>query len=379
MSINDYVETPMLGTFTLEDLTTVDPINAEGVLGNNKPGAPDAVIQTDMETPGPHDTTLSQSEIDEIPSWDVKIRILKENADKVVDMRDVQKDIEGVGRMDQSRSDVIEATFESFYSDRNSRKTYTTFESLTNLSFARAFMDKKIKTSLEALLTQFEEVNTNLPSEMAEDLLKARDFCIYELRDTINECVTNVSAVAERLCEGPIVLPFENDQFIDMTCANLVEVDITKLKQGVPVTEEFVKAYGCMVDLWKNDSMLRQFMEGLLYAYKDVCPEAVIPSVYDGLFLGTIVAAFGNFASEKMYDQYVTKADERGEQLNAAQKDLIDSVKAGSENVDSIISVKAGELSKLATAAVEEKGAARQLGQFMKVASTVAVGLSALR
>lgn len=379
MGLNSYVETPTLGTFTLEDLVTTDQLNSAGVLGLEQPNAPTAIIETDMRSAGPHDTSLSEKELEAIPTWDNKIRILKEHADKIVDMKDIQKDIENTGTINQDRTDVIEATFESFYTNINSRNKYTNFDSITNLSYTKTFMDRKIRVSMEALMTEYEDIDTNAASEMAKDLLENREFCIHELRDTINKGIEDIQAVCRQLCQGPVILPFQDDQFIDMTCVDLSEVDIDKLKSGVPVTQEFIEAFGRMSAIWKSNTFLRNFVEGLMTLYKETHPDCQTPDIYSGLYLATILTAFGEWTSDKMYDEYVTSTDTKAEKIQELQADLSNELKQGSVDAAYVISQKGGELMKLATEAAEAKGQSRELGEFIKTCSIVAVGLSALR
>lgn len=379
MGLNDMVEYPTVGTFTLEDLVTKDQLNDEGVLGKTSPDAPEAVITVDTTQPGPQDTTLSQTEINEIPSWDSKIRIVKENSDKIVDMVDVQKDIELGGKMSQDRSDNIEATFESFYGPDFGRNRFTSFDSKVNYDRAQSFMTGKIKASMEALITQFEEVNTNGASEMAKAMMNGRDFCIYELRDRINSAVQKVHAVCEVLCAGPIILPFEGDQFLDMTQVNLMEVDMDKLRYGVPVTDEFRKAFASMKQVWGDNAFLREFIGSLMATYKDTHGNVEVPSIYDGFYLACILTAFGDFASEAMYNKFVVEVDEKVENIREMQTDLADQIRTAPDQAATIISTSGGALAELATEAAANEGQARILGDFIDHCACVAVGLSSLR
>lgn len=379
MGLNSMVETPMMGTFTLEDLLTKDQLNEEGVLGQQSPNAPEAVITSDMTSPGPHDTNLSQTEIDAIPSWDVKIRLMKEGADKIVDMQDVQKDIELGGTMSQDRTDNIEATFESFYGSVAPRNRFTAFDSKVNYDKASAFMARKIKASMESLITQFEEVNTNAAGEMATAMAKARDFCVFELRDRINAAVQKVHAVCDQLCAGSIILPFEGDQFIDMTKANFLEVDIDKLRHGVPVTEEFRRSFSAMKQVWMENMFLREFMGCLMATYKDTRGDVEVPSIFDGFFLACILTALGDHTSEAMYDKFVCEVDESVENIKTMQDDLVQQIKAAPDSIATVISTNAGVLVEMATKAAANEGEARILGDFIEHCATVAVGLSSLR
>lgn len=379
MGLNSMVEYPTMGTFTLEDLVTKDQLNEEGVLGKQSPDAPEAVIETDATATGPQTTTLSQTEIEALPSWDSKIRILKENSDKVVDMIDVQKDIELGGKMRQDLSDNIEATFESFYDEHNSRSRYTSFDSKVNYARASNFMTGKIKTSLEALITQFEEINTNSQADMVKAMADGRDFCIYELRDRINSAVEKVQAVCDQLCSGPVILPFEGDQFIDLTSANLLEVDMDQLRNGVPVTDEFRRSFAEMKSIWTNYPFLREFMGTLMATYRETHGNVEIPNIYDGFFLACILTAFGNHASEAMYDKFVVETDEKVEKIQTMQADLAEQIRSEPQAAANIVSTQAGPLVEMANEAAANEGEARKLGDFIEHCACVAVGLSSLR
>lgn len=380
MSLNDHLEPTQFGVFTLEDLglATTDQVK-DDVLSVAPDNAPVAVITTDIATPGPHPTSMNQSEIEEMPNWASKIRILKENATKIVDMRDVQKDIENGARISQGGGDVIEATFESFYSHTNPRVTYTPFESKTNLAYASSFMTGKIKASMEALITEFRSVVTDSEDEVTKDLLKTREYCVHELRDEINRAVTDIEAACAKLCLGPVILPFDNGEFMDMTKINFIDVNLETVKTGVPISDEFRKAYRDMVDLWKGSNKLRTFVAGLLDIYKAENANSVLPTVYDGLYCATILTAFGKWTSDSVYDGYVSELDNSQVELNERRELLKTEVETNPENADVVISTSGARLATLAEEMSGMEAEAKNLGDFIKACSVVVTNLSKLR
>lgn len=385
MSLNQHLEYPALGTFTLEDLGlsqsqeihTKDPINDEGVLGEQKVNQPDAVIDVNLD-PAKQEHTMAQSEIEAIPSWDSKIRLISDHASKIVDMSKIQQDIEGSGKLNQHHTDVIEATFEGFYSDANRRVMYTSFESRTGLSSAQDFMAKRLKASLEALSVEYADVNTNTQSEMAQDLLKSREFCIYDLRDMINEASANISAVRDRLCAGPIILPLGDDTFVDMTNVDMSQLDAASIRGNVPLSQEFLDSYAKMVEIWKKSPKIREWLDYCMSHYKGANPESITPDVNSGLYLATIVPTFGEWASETMYEQYVVTTDQNAKSVVDLLKDLDVSIKSGDPQAEAITK-RGSSLSTLATKVAGAMGDAQELGEFAQAAAKVTVGLASLR
>lgn len=400
MSLNNLLDTPAAGTFTLEDfaaaadpvpsaepavkpdddqdnIATRDELNDQGVLGNQKADQPDAVIETTLD-PKAQETTLNQDEIEQIPSWDTRIKLVGDTATKVVEMQKVQKDIEGVGTMDQFRSDVIETTFENFYTPTNSRAMFTTFESRTGLSGAQNFMQKRLALVTEALLTEFDTVNTSVQSEMAKDMLESRDFCIYELRDTVVKATSDIQAVCQKLCSGPLILPMEDGTFIDMTSADFTLLKLSDIKDNVPLSSEFHLAFERMLEIWKSDESIRQYIEECMGTHVKTYPTAQTPLVHDGLFLATLLASFGSWTGDVMYNEFVTKTDRKIDDL----KQLLDAAKqAVADNADNAVPAISQHMAPAAIAAsdlVKAKASARVLGDFAKACATVVRGLAAL-
>ena len=392
MSLNDHLsETPVGGTFTLEDLGLDTGLGPEikkpfvtqdethdGVLGVEKTGAPSAIIESDMQTPGPHDTTLSQSEIEAIPSWNTKIRILKENGDKLVDMIDVQKDIENHDAVSQTQTDVIEATFESFYSPANSKKMYTTFESRTNLAYAKNFMSNRIKASMEALLTEFEEVKTTGMAQMSKDMVAARDYCLTEMRDTINEAIGKIASIKDRLLQGPVILPFQDNQFIDMLSCDWSQIDLDQLKHGVPLTDDFRKDFSMMKNIWEKDEKLKTFMTGLHELYKSEHPDCQTPNNYEGLFAATVVCAFGDFTNDYLYDSFVKAVDVKTEIIQDQISSIASEIETDPAKV-SLISDRTTDIVDMAEDLAGYQTHIKNMAQFAKAASCVLVNLISLR
>lgn len=391
MSLNDHFN-PSYPTFTLEDLGlsvpqgnlpqgdkgVTDSVNLHGVLGDQKPNAPTAVIETDTTTPGPHNTNLSQDEINQLPTWDSKIKILKEHADKIVDMREVQKDVEGTGAIDRLHSDIVEATFESFYSPSNLRGMFTSFESQTNYNQTKAFMAKKIAVSLEALMVEYTDIATNGASEQAKSILKSRDFCVFGLRDIFNEAISHIAAVTDILSQGPIILPMKDGSFIDMTNVDYSTLNIDDIKDSVPFTDEFYLNFKKMVCVWKEVPELRQFVDVCVQGHCAVYPGSQVPQSSDGLFLATLITGFGQWSIDFLYGHFVETADQHVEDLTEIQSELREAI-AGGSDAASVIGQRGGQWASLATKLAENQGVAVKVGEFVKAAANVVVGMASLR
>lgn len=392
MSLNAHLsETPTIEGFTLESLgldtglgpnadaklITKDQVH-DGVLGIEKQGAPTAVIDSDMSTPGPHDTSLSQTEIEAIPTWNNKIRIIKENGDKLVDMIDIQKDIENHDSVSQHKTDVIEATFESFYSPSNSKKMYTTFESKTNYNYTMNFMKSKIQATAEALLTEFEEFKTSGMAQMTKDVVAARDYCLTDMRDSINEAVGKIASIKERLLAGPVILPFADNQFIDMLSCNWLDIDLDQLKQGVPVTDDFRKDFGMVKGIWQKDAKLKEFMTGLHELYRSNNPDTQTPNNFEGLYAATILCAFGDFANDYLYDQFIQSLDNNSKMIEEKIHTLSNEIQGDPAKV-SLISNNATDIVELSEDLASKQTHMQNMANFAKAASCVLVNLISLR
>ncbi len=382
MSLNAHLEqTPDQGNFTLESLgLTTDPIGPDGVLDMKPDNAPTAVIQTDMRTPGTHDTSLDSKEIAEIPSWNNRVCVMTDTANKIVDMVEIQKDIEGVGLMSADKSHVIEATFENFYSASNPKSMYSQQETKVNYQSACAFMNKRIKATTEALVTQFREVNTTGMAEMAEDVLKAREYCVDELRDIINDSVNKVVAIKDIVLQGPVILPFNGDIFIDMMEVDLSTVDLDQIKQGVPLTQEFRDNFAKLKQLWMNQplraclSLITECQDAPLAGEA----EPVLKTLGDGLTARFIVAIVGMEVYRTYYQQSIELSEKAQRDLESEMRMVNTALEAG-ENIHSLISPKSEKLEGLSKQVARIKGDAVSFGEFFQASAAVLLYLISLR
>ncbi len=387
MSLNAHlVETPTHETFTLETLglsdnnkrmVTRDEVK-DDVLSMAPDNAPSAIIQSDMRTIGPHDTTLSSQEISQIPEWNNKIQLLLDTSDKLVDMKDVQKDIENNNGISQRQTDVIEATFENFYGSGNIRGMYTPFDSITNLPYARRFISEKIRSTTESLLTQFEEVRTDTMSAVAQEVIKTKDYCLTEFRDDINSAVGVITSIKDKLLAGPVILPFNDGEFINVLNEDLSKLDLTQIKSGVPLSDDFRRSFAMMLDVWNKDSLIRQTLTNLHKEYLSRNPDCVLPSTHEGLFTATIIAAFGEFSNDVLYDHFVTVSQKDADCL----RQKIDEVAAElpkHDNPGELISSKASVIGSVVKNLVSINSHTRNLAQFAKASAVVLSNFVALR
>lgn len=385
MSLNEHVTmTPTQGYFTLEDmgLTSNGPINniepvKDGVLSVQDADADKAVIQTDATGASGSTTTMTDSEIKKIPTWNTQIQVLSETSNKLVDMVDVQKDIEGAGVISQDRSDVIEATFESFYNDSNLRPMYTPFESKTNLGHAKDFMAKRVSATLENLLVQFNEIKTDGMTQMLKDMADLKEYCITEFRDELNDAINKITAITPRLLESSVILPFKSGEFIDMTCADLSKIDLDDIQPGVPLTEDFRRSFGMMVSIWNKDEHIKSTLSCLHQKYLQKNPGCQTPNNYEGLFVASIVCAFGNFTNDVMYGQFVDEATEKSFVLRGQIEDLDEELDSQDTPVLMIAS-KAAEMASTAQELATYQAKAKNIAQFASASAVVLANLVSL-
>lgn len=384
MSLNQHLqETPTEGTFTLENLgldtgsnpVVKDKINAEGVLGDQQPTAPTAVIQSDMRTPGPHDTSMSSDDIKNIPDWNTKICILTDTADKLVDMTAVQKDIEGTGTMDAQRSHVVEATFESFYTQDMPKNGYTQVGTKVGYAYTSQFMRDKIRLTTEALVTQFRELDTEIQANIAVMAQEGKDYCSDELRDTLNQAVDKVVAISEIVKKGPVILPMQGDTFEDVLSMDLSMLDLSKIKPVVPLSDEFRSAMDTIHTVW-NDPLFKGDLMYLNSCFPPVSEDD--PDLTSGLTSSVIMRLFGESSYKAYYAHFVKNVDEMVEQLQSEFKSIGAVTSEGGVNHE-LISERGQKLKTLVKSASDVKGRAKRFGDFAAACATALVFLSSLR
>lgn len=380
MSLNAHVETPPQGEFSLENLglSTQLPMNEDGVIGLQSHQAPNAVINTDM-TAGADDTTsLSTDEIENITDWNTKVRILKDKTNKLVDMKDIQKDIETKDVMSADKADLIEATFEGYYGSGNQRFMYTDFDSKTNLEKAKRFMDQRIQSTMEALVSEFRQINTDSVSELAKAIIETKEFCSEELRDCINDSINKLEACAVDLEASTIVLPFYGDRFIDMKAANLIDIDISEIKQGVPVSKEFSDCFAKLQCIWKNNAAVRNAIASMANANTSAGGNEVSTSP-ECLDLSVIMRAFVASSSHLAYNDLADEMAQTECTLQESSKKLEEALDGDKDLLIEVIQSEGMDLLNQSEKVAITKQNAQELAEFAKCACTVVLGLISLR
>lgn len=379
MSLNSYVETPHNTGFTLESLglATKDHLNSAGVLGEQTPVAPSAVINVDTTQTDNPVTSMNDGEIEQMPSWDAKVNIMKEHSNKLVDMKDIQKDIEDSGTMSDTKADVIHATFENYFTGTNPRSSYTPFNSKTNINYAKNFMSRRIRETTEALITEFREVNTNAIAELTKAIAETKDYCNEELRNDLADAVNKITAVRDSICAGPIMLPFNGDKFVDMTEANLTQIDIDDLKHGVPVTNEFRLAFHRMLHLWKSNTPVREIVRAMVDSN---CAEDEHSSIgMEYLDIHDLITAFQDEASQSAYNGMLDVVDGLSTQAIEDADSIPETpVTLPPEHIN-IISNQAKDVLAIVDNNMVVRKNAMEFAEFAKSAAIVVVGLASLK
>lgn len=380
MSLNAHVETPPQGEFSLENLglSTQLPMNEDGVIGIQSQQAPNAVINTDMTAGADDSTSLSTDEIENITDWNTKVRILKDKTNKLVDMKDIQKDIETKDVISADKADLIEATFEGYYGSGNQRFMYTDFDSKTNLEKAKRFMEQRIQSTMEALVSEFRQINTDSVSELAKAILETKEFCSEELRDCINDSINKLEACAVDLEASTIVLPFYGDRFIDMKEANLIDIDISEIKQGVPVSKEFSDCFAKLQCIWKNNAAVRNAIATMANANTCAGGDEVSTSP-ECLDLSVIMRAFVASSSHLAYNDLADEMIQTECTLQESSKKLEEALDGDKDLLIEVIQNEGMDLLNQSEKVAITKQNAQELAEFAKCACTVVLGLISLR
>lgn len=383
MSLNSQVQAPYHGDFTLESLglsgqpENIDHLNDENVLGYQTPNSLDATITTDTTNGEQTTTSMADSETAQLPDWNTKINLITENANKIVDMKAVQKDIEDGGSMSQDKAQEIQATFEGFFDNSNKLHHFTTFESKTGYNKAIAFMSSKIQATSEALITEFREAQAGSIGELARAIDKVREFCSEDLRDMVNKAINEISAVHELVKAGPIVLPFEGDIFIDMTAVNLLEVDVDKIKYGVPVSEEFKLAYSKMKELWGGNEQVRLAICNMagINSHSEM---GDYPCDLKNLYLKTICHAFREESGSVVMNTALDYFDSIEGNIQKRWEETQQPLQLTVESLDVISSQAKDLLNESNQTTILEKDMI-EVSEFAKACSIVVLGLVSLK
>lgn len=378
MSLNSHVQTPYAGDFTLESLglsdkpENIDHLNGDGVLGYQTPNSPTAVIDTDATPNSQPTTSMTDTETAELPDWDVKVNLLNDNANKVINMSDVQKDIEDSGSMTQDKAQAIEATFEGFFDATTKPHHFTTFESKTGYDKAVKFMRDKIKVTTEALVTEFREAQAGSIGELARAIDTVREFCSEELRDVVNKAINEITAVQVNLFAGPIILPFRGDSFIDMTEVNLLTVDVDQIKQGVPVSEEFRLNFAKMKEIWGASIAVREAVFNMAGA------DADWPCDLQNLYIKTISRAFCVENSSVSMNAAIDTIDAIDENIQSRWNQAEEPLQPTTESLD-VITTQAKELSSETDKITLLQKDMMDVAEFAKACAVVVLGIVSLR
>lgn len=382
MSLNDRINSSAAGpAFTMEDLGlgNVDAVNKDGVLGLQSEQAPAATIDVDTTSQQASQTTnLNESEIDELPSWDSKIRIIKDKANVLVDMREVQKDIEGTGALNVTHTDAIEATFESFYSPTNIRQQYASFNALTGYSHALSFMQAKQKATLEALVTEFESLKNEGMQQMAQDMLDAREFCAGELIDDVALASGQIQAVIDQLMAGPVLLPFSGDRFVNLRDENLLDIEINEVDKSIPLPQSFIDAVCTLKKLWVESEGVQRVARSVFDKYRAINDSATIPEVHDGLFVASLAILFNDETVEQCYSHFVQEPDQKVQLLKTRVSEIDASVQEGTDIAEAV-SVNASSLIEASAELASHKKAAQEFADFTKAAAVFVTTLTSLQ
>jgi hypothetical protein len=239
-------------------------------------------------------------------------------------------------------------------------------------------MADKIKATTEALITEFEDLKTNGMAQMSKDMLAARDYCLTEMRDTINQAVGKIASIKDRLLQGPVILPFQDNQFIDMLSQDWMTIDLDQMLHGVPVSDDFRRDFNMVKNIWEKDAKLKSFMTGLHDLYKSNNPGCETPNNFEGLYAATILCAFGDFTNDYLYDTFVKAVDVKTEIVQSRINEIASEIESDQSKV-SLISNRATDIVDMAQDLADHQTHIKNMADFAKAASCVLVNLISLR
>lgn len=389
MSLNNWKPN---STMTLEDLglENTPPVATENQSEDNKPlvdppptDAPEAIVNTDMRPDASTDTSLNDDEIKELPQWAVKINLIEEDGNKLVDMKKVREDIETGGQMNQGVAETIDATFEKFLSPARPVQGFTKNDSKVGLSAAQFFMKQKFQASLEALGQRLEEyIEVEMPQLQDQLQVLKNDQC-HDVYTQVRKTISDVEDASCKLADATIVLPFQDQQFINILCDDLYNVDIDKLEQSVPLDQKFRESFSRMQTIWKTTPTVRNMVVAFEQsADTDTDPETLIVgdtkgTLAFGLTLTRLMKAYSSRHADILYESALAQSKLLEDQMAKETLEIQNCQPDDYRNVDFIAS-RTDQLAAITNSAVSIKGALESVAEFSRCLSCVLCALACL-
>lgn len=342
-----------------------------------------AIVNTDTRPDASTDTSLNDDEIAKLPEWAVKINIIEEDANKLVDMKKVREDIETGGQMSQGMADTIDATFENFISPNRPKQGFTVNDSKVGLSAAKFFMEQKFKATLEALGQRLEEyIEVEMP-QLQDQLQVLRNDQCHDVYTQVRKTISDVEDAAEKLRSATIVLPFQDQQFVNILKDDFYNLDINKLEQSVPLDQKFKDSFSKMQTIWKTCPTVRN----MVTAFEGGCG---VSQSEDGLIVGDskgtlaigmtldrLIKAYSSNNAEILYESALTQSKLLEDQMAKETQAIKDCQPDDYRNVDFIES-RTDQLAAITNSAVAVKGALESVAEFSRHLSCVLCALTCL-
>lgn len=367
-----------LNAWILDDLELTN----ENLAPEDKPLA---VINVDNTEAGdPTSTSLNQSEIEQIPNWDVKINLIQEDANKLIDMMDLRKDIEGDDSMNRSSAEAINATFESFITSTNPINGFTTLHSKVGLNASKFFMDRNIKATMENLQERISDfVATEVP-----DIQKQLEVAKGEnLQETFSSIMEACSVMEKQTCvfdNGTIVIPTGGRTFADLKTDPLCSLKVDDIPLDYPLSKCAREALSEMQQVWNSSAFVRCSQYAMKVALDDDANIEEVEVSYGDegnlapMYLPDVIEVFGNIQAPKYYQSLFSYT----EGLSRELQETVKTVERGSTDAyqrANMIQTSAKALGHVANETHKSQAALGDLSKFAKAAACFVDAITSIK
>lgn len=346
---------------------------------------PLAVINVDNTPEGdPTTTTLNQSEIEQIPNWDVKINLIQEDSTKLVDMMDLRKDIENDETMNRSSAETINATFESFISPTNPLGGFTTLHSKVGFNKTMFFMDRQIKSTMENLQARIGDfVQTEVP-EIQKQLEDTKTDDLQATFSSIMEACACMSRNVQMFCNGTVVIPTGGRTFSDLKTDPLCGVDPDAIPLDYPLSKGAREALTEMRQVWNTSAFVRGSLCVMRQALQEDQNTDDLEISYGDegnlapMYLPDVIEVFGNTNAPKYYQCLFRYT----EGLTDAIKKTVKDVETGSTDPyqqANLIQTSAKTLGHVANETNKAKAALNDLSRFASASACFVDALASIK
>lgn len=167
------------------------------------------------------------SELEKLPGANIKFKLVDDQSNKIVSLKEVEEQLLGDGTIDKTRAVVINESFGDLFSDYYSQNSYTKIPTKVNYNETRSYISSKISVEEQILIDlyntylqePFETINVilaKIKEKYLPGLIRITESLISELKTNINKIINNNNTV----------IPVINKEFINLAQIDLLTLDV---------------------------------------------------------------------------------------------------------------------------------------------------------